>query len=336
MTNTRVTLPQTQSFLFHPNTPTSPWQTRWISLEGPDARDFLHRLTTARAQALNPGEGTPACFLNPQGKIRATFHLWCLEETLFALEVPAGKDLDFHRELLAAIDQYTFAEKMTLSDISTETLDCIWLFPHPAHAWLKPKAHSTWASEEEIRFNDHGAIDFGRPWLSVWGRPERLRQWADRNLNDFAPLTSQQLETLRIQACRPWVGFEITDQVTPLDIGLPDSVAENKGCYPGQEVIEKIAALGSPAKRLVQATLSQAGTLQGLGAGTKLYSSHSEPPLEVGQLTSSSETQFLAIVRKTHAKEGAELRVGPSGPLAKVSRVAPYLKEEAPPETEGP
>ena len=306
--------------IFHPNFESlSPWQARWVSLEGPDARDFLHRLTTARAHAMNPGDGALACFLNAQGKIRAVFTLWCLEENHFGLEVPAGIDGKFHRELLTAIDQYTFAEKMTLSDIPPEKLACAWIFEDSDGA--NPAGLDTRSLSEEIRINNHGTADFGRRWLSAWGRPERLRQWLDREYPGAEQVMSDQLNAWRVQACRPWVGAEISDAVTPLDIGIPDSVAENKGCYPGQEVIEKIAALGSPARRLVLAAPT-GGSVPELGQ--KLFSLSEGASMELGEVTSVSTSAFLAIVRKTHAREGAELKL-PSGHIARVARVAPYL-----------
>jgi folate-binding protein YgfZ len=311
------------AFIFHPNLePHSPWQTRWVSLEGPDARDFLHRLTTARAHAMNPGDGALACFLNAQGKIRAVFTLWCLEENHFGLEVPAGADGRFHRELLAAIDQYTFAEKMNLSDIPDDKFACAWIFPNPAED--SAVRVGTQANSEEIRLNNHGTRDFGRQWLSAWGRPERLRQWLDREYPGAAQLPSENLNDWRVQSCRPWVGAEISDAVTPLDIGIPDSVVENKGCYPGQEVIEKIAALGSPARRLVLAA-NPSGTIP--ERGQKLFSLSEGAPMELGEVTSVSASGFLAIVRKTHARQNAELKL-PAGDIASVVKVAPYLQSE--------
>ena len=103
---------------------------RWsfLSLHGPDAQDFLHRLSTVRVKALKIGQGAPGCFLTPQGKLRASFYLWRDGETHFTFEFDAGQDGAWKRELLAFIDQYTFAEKMTLSE-SPSDLECIWLFP---------------------------------------------------------------------------------------------------------------------------------------------------------------------------------------------------------------
>ncbi|MGZ3699852.1 MAG: CAF17-like 4Fe-4S cluster assembly/insertion protein YgfZ, partial [Bdellovibrionota bacterium] len=105
--------------------------------------------------------------------------------------------------------------------------------------------------------------------------------------------------------------------------GLGDAVAPNKGCYPGQEVLEKISALGAPARRLVR--------IDGEGAapeiGEKIFNV-ADVPLEVGQLTSAAATESgfsaLALVRKIHAKEGLPVRLG-SGRQAAIVRVSPYV-----------
>ena len=125
--------------------PTHDW-TR-ITLEGPDARDFLHRITTAPAHALNPGDGRWACILNAQGKIRASFVLWCEDEERFALECAPLSDGSHLQALLGAIDQFTFSEKMTLKTHENTA--------HP---------HVSWAMIEENKFADW--------WRSTLRNPE--------------------------------------------------------------------------------------------------------------------------------------------------------------------
>jgi folate-binding protein YgfZ len=61
-------------------------------------------------------------------------------------------------------------------------------------------------------------------------------------------------EQARILSLRPAPGleFSLDGTVNPLEVNLNHAIADQKGCYPGQEVIEKILALGSPARRLCQ------------------------------------------------------------------------------------
>jgi folate-binding protein YgfZ len=182
------------------------------------------------------------------------------------------------------------------------------------------------AIDEEIRVCHQGNTDFGRPWVTAWGRGPRLDQWLERTLPNAGTATHAQLEAWRIEANRPWIDHEITDATGPLEIGLTDAIAGQKGCYPGQEVIEKIISLGAPAKRLALVELGSAAG-DGFRAGAKLYNL-AEPPIEVGELTTVDRLapglKALAIVRKIHAKEGLEVKLE-NGARGKLARISPYV-----------
>jgi folate-binding protein YgfZ len=278
---------------------------------GPDAKDFLHRLTTVHVKNLKVGQGARGFFLNPQGKIRVYFNLWNFGPDEYAFELDSGASGKWKNDLLSLIDQYHFGEKFNLADVST--LESKWIFPEAEDLDRLGAGHlnpdETTALDEEIRLCYHGSIDFGRPWFTAWGRPARLQQWADRLLPHARIASFEELEQWRIQALRPRVDVEISEAVLPLEIGLKDAIADNKGCYPGQEVIEKIVALGSPPRRLVQ--------IDGHGtpptAGSRIMN-RAEPPIEVGSVTSVAslpEGRFtaLGLIKKIHAKEGLEIQI---------------------------
>lgn len=296
--------------IFRPTASSSSVQWNWFTLIGPDAQDFLHRVTTAHVRALPVGKGSPGCFLNAQGKIRAYFTLWNFDADSYAFEFDAGASGKWKNDLLAAVDQYTFAEKMTLTD-ATPQLESCWIFPSEEDLVRLDLSHltpgSTIALDEEIRVCHHGSLDYGKPWMTCWGRPARLSQWLEQKFPEGKSIHFEEIETWRILALRPKVDQEITESSIPLEIGLRDSISDNKGCYPGQEVIEKIVALGSPPKRLA--------LIQGEGSppqlGEKIFNL-ADNPSEVGQITSvtSSNGKFFALglVRKIHAKEGLEVQ----------------------------
>ncbi len=305
--------------------PSTPIQWNWVSLTGPDVRDFLHRVTSADVRNLEEGSGTRGCFLNPQGRIRAYFTLWNYGPEDFAFEFDSGVSGKWKKELFAAIDQYTFAEKMTLTDLTPLSaepkLECRWIFGEN----LDIPALGTRAIEDEIRLCHQGSLDFGRPWITAWGRGPRLNQWLERRLPDHIRVGPEHLDAWRIEAVRPWIDLEITDATSPLEVGLVDAVANQKGCYPGQEVIEKVISLGAPARRLGLIEL-EAPASENLRSGSKLFNL-ADAPIEVGEITSvtrsASTFRALAIIRKIHAKEGLEVKLEDNA-RGKLARIAPY------------
>lgn len=284
---------------------------RWIHVEGPDAKDFLHRLTTANLRGLAVGDGTPACFLNPQGRIVSYFKLWRTGETRFALETEQSA------ETLAIIDQFTFGEKMTVSE--AQDVIPLWVLPAEGERIPNP-AGATGAphclSEGNVVLCFQGQAELGRPWVSAWGPEAEARAHVAAIWPSATLIDETAVERLRIEAMWPRAGHEISAESNPLEIGLRSAIADNKGCYPGQEVLEKIIALGAPARRL--ALLSVQGALE---QGTPLLDDAGN---EQGRITSIAAPDLaLAILRKTHAKEGGRLHTA-TGAHATVARISTY------------
>ena len=241
-------------------------------------------------------------------------------------------------------------------------MKCAWIFPDPKHLdrlnlgfsnnsecasqfrqTIKCPADET-DSAASIQICNHGTTNYGRPWLSAWGKPELLEKWISINFpnrdTDLKSLSFAEIENWRIQAAQPQMDAEITESALPLEIGLRSAIADNKGCYPGQEVIEKIMALGSPAKRLVR--IEGSGVSPQVGdrvqaidptthqAGTEVgtVTTSSLPNTSTNSTSNSSSTSIfsvLAIVRKTHAMEGIEVRFQNHPQLrGTVVQVAPY------------
>jgi folate-binding protein YgfZ len=274
--------------------PSAPVRWTWITLTGPDGADFLHRLTTLNVRKLAPGSGAPGFFLTPQGKVRSYFTLWCLGHDRYAFEFDAGLDLRWKKELETTIDQFTFGEKFALEEPTG--LVSRWIFADNAFSGL---AAGQTREEDGVRICHHGARDFGAAWLTLWGPQDAVSAWLKKN--PAKAVTQDDLTRMRILSLRPWVDAELVDSVNPLEIGLRDAIADAKGCYPGQEVIEKIISLGAPARRLVLIRGEGAPPTKGpvLSAGA-----------EIGSVTSASSSDdgrgyvALALVRKTHAQKG--------------------------------
>ena len=312
----------------------------WIDLQGSDAKDFLHRLSTVNVKTMQVGQGSPGCFLTSQGKLKAYFQLWRYSENEFGFEFdpgatqnPSGQSQSWKDSFLGFIEQYTFAEKMTLTDTSAAPgFECRWIFadsPEELPPSFPKNENETLALTNSVRLCRHSGRNYGRTWVTAWGQAADMDAFIAEAFSTFETLGFTEIEKWRIQSMRPRVGHELDFEWMPVEIGLADSIAQNKGCYPGQEVIEKIISLGSPPKRLALLTGEEAH--DDLPVPGDLVFNLAEPPAEIGKLTSVCKNPngpgFLAlsVIRKIHAKEGLEVTIKANTNIhAKISKTAPY------------
>ncbi len=289
-------------------------------MKGKDARDFLHRLTTTNINGLEPGDFRPGFFLNPQGKIRAAFRVACRAPDSFYLEVEGGAGDAWKDSLLTVMDQFTFAEKYELAE--TTGLANTWIFGLPGATENRLEERII---DGETLILLHGSKHaFAATWTSVWGPRTAVDRFVTAETT--GRMEESEFDHSRIQTLFPRIDRELVLDANPLEIGMRYAVADNKGCYPGQEVVEKIVSLGAPAKRL--ALLSGVGPLPARGAALRTADG-----MEVGSVTSATREEsegftVLALLRKNVATEGKKLNLaGPhaDSPLeVNVERVSDY------------
>lgn len=151
------------------------------------------------------------------------------------MEFDATESGIFETELQGFIDQMTFGEKLALKPLNTWT----WTWE------LADGPAEISAQETETGFTlCHGSRTFGRKWTSHWSQAAEHTSASDKSL-DWSTLTR-----LRTDALQPWPGVELTPETMPPEVGLPEVAARGKGCYPGQEVMEKIFSFGASPRRL--------------------------------------------------------------------------------------
>jgi folate-binding protein YgfZ len=136
------------------------------------------------------------------------------------------------------------------------------------------------------------------------------------------PCGGEALESLRIEAGIPRYGTELGEDVIPLEAGLLNALSFNKGCYIGQEIVERARSRGHVNWKL-----------------TGLVVNSEQPPTpgekavvegrEVAEITSScvsptlGKTIALAYVRREFSEPGAKLTFA-SGVTAEVAAL-PFI-----------
>lgn len=281
-----------------------------LLIEGPDACGFLNRLLTLKVSALSPGEGSPAHLLDSTGKLAASLYLlrlsgdrWlALPRTLSAAELGERLELYHFGERLA----FNASDELRGLRVICERQDA----PRALESLCSSAAHSEVDALEPVSAGERG-------WRALAGAPEgqtlwRAARWsrgtrlielelraegaalsaaAERlEAQGFSALGAEGAEALRVRLGAPGAP-ELLPSYTPLDVEGTRaliSVSEGKGCYPGQETIERTLALGQPARALVHLRLEgHGGAVEELSAGLSLWSDEAEPR-ELGQLSSVS------------------------------------------------
>lgn len=119
----------------------------------------------------------------------------------------------------------------------------------------------------------------------------------------LSPPSPAASELERIKLLKPLFGREFKSDGTsnPLEVNLSSAIHDQKGCYPGQEVIEKILSLGSPARRLC---LLATDEISEISCPATLFGPDGQ---EAGTLTSFEKTLGLAVLKRPHAVEHKKL-----------------------------
>jgi folate-binding protein YgfZ len=299
-------------------------------MKGRDARDFLNRITTVNVRNIDPGEASLGFILTAQGKIRSAFKIACIEEDRFVFEIQNGNEERWKSEFLSVLDQFTFAEKYELHE-EKEWLNA-WVFEGKTSNPTGAKASERFESRDDLFLfhstsssHDASSGSDGFSWTSAWGPRSSVEAWI--SAQNASPFLENELEFFRIRALRARVDHELVFEANPLEIGMRDGIADNKGCYPGQEVIEKIISLGSPAKRLALLVGSMNGA-EAPKTGAQVFSSEGSV---LGTLSSAAESKGeiagLVLLRKNALEVGKAVKVGTSPETAvemKIERISQY------------
>lgn len=294
------------------------WQA--LEIKGSDAKDFLQRMTTVDFRNFPVGTHASGTLLQATGKIILFFHALRAADQEFLFLVPPNKSNAAGVAAADELEKFHFMEKFEIKSLENEyalmrvvgsatnaaigaTLTALGASVFELNRWTKP----VW--EERFAF-DLGAII---PIAKLAAATEALAKAGAAELDPAAR------ESFRVYFGEAAVPSEINANVMPLEAGIEDAVHEDKGCYPGQEVIERIRAMGQVPRKLV--------CVRGAGRAPAQYSAQAQstkimgqlenaPPAEAGVLTSvatdptnSSKWVGLALVKKMYLKDKAKFFV---------------------------
>lgn len=229
-----------------------------IVARGRDRARLLHNISTNEVKKMVPGAGCYAFLLNPQGRIQADLNLFCFADRFLIDTEP-----ELREKVHQHIRRYIIADQVELED-STESTGCLAVEGPGAEALLAslgapvPEAdfaHAPWEGRTVAR-----ASATGQPGARIFcPSPDDARALAARLESAGAPAaSSEDARTLRIENGKPRYGDDIRETTLPQETQQMHAVAFNKGCYLGQEIVERIRAQGHVNKKLMRIELEGA------------------------------------------------------------------------------
>lgn len=215
---------------------------RLLAVRGNDRVKFLHNVTTHDIKGLSLGQGRPACLLDRQGKIRASFIVHAQPEELI-LEM----DPDHFDAARKGLEQLLISEAVEFEEVTDQHR--ILQLHGPSAAEIIAKARP-----EQIQLLIRWDL-FHLPGFSLWVEPGLEASVRKDLLTEGAPFRLQAVgreafEILRIEAGVPWPGAEIDESVILNELGTEEFVSFTKGCFLGQEIVARIKYRAHPPRLL--------------------------------------------------------------------------------------
>ncbi len=273
-----------------------------IRVTGEDRARLLHAMTTNQVESLKPGEGCYAFFLSAQGRILADVNILCFEDH-FLLDTEPVTRIKIYEHL----DRYIIADDVTLED-QTDHVATIAVEGPDAAAVLKaiaapqpPQPYSTmpWSYGTVARLDTTGLGGF---FLMI---PTEEKQAVTARLTEAGalPATPEDVRVVRIESGRPRYGEEITERYLLQETGQMQAVHFHKGCYLGQEIVERVRSRAQIHRVLHRLELE---TSEPPAAGTKLKSGETDAAEIASAVYSPAlrKTVALAYVRTPFAGPG--------------------------------
>jgi len=249
----------------------------YLSFTGPDRVRYLNAVLTNNIKDLPAGQGNVSLLLSPQGHILAEIETYAFADKLFCVSYAMIRE-----RLVEVLDKFIIMDDVTLTD-ETQRFGTLALEGPKAAALLRELSGVDIGALSDLSFLDGavGAIPCRIAKRSPGGvagaefvleREKLPALW--ELLLDAArkhgggPIGYTALSGLRLAQGIPWFGYDFGEKQIPHEAGLQDShISYTKGCYTGQEIVERVRSRGQVNRQRVRLVFS-GGTVP--DAGTPL------------------------------------------------------------------
>jgi folate-binding protein YgfZ len=248
----------------------------YLSFTGPDRVRYLNAILTNNIKDLAAGQGNVSLLLNPQGHILAEIETHAFHDALFCVSYAMIRE-----RLIEVLDKFIIMDDVTLTD-DTTGFGTLALEGPKAAALVKELSGVDVTKFEDLSSHDVAIVSIpsrSNPWRPI---PCRMTTRSSKGIHgaDFltesanlprlwqmlseaarlhggGPMGYTALSGLRLAQGVPWFGYDFGEKQIPHEAGLQNShISYTKGCYTGQEIVERVRSRGQVNRQRVQLSFS--------------------------------------------------------------------------------
>lgn len=219
-----------------------------IRLTGADRVRWLNGMVTNNIRDLAVGDGVYAFLLNPQGKIQADLYVFNRGESLVA-----ESDSTQIETILQIFDRYIIMDEVEVERLASTVIG----LAGPACSEVLRRAG--FPDTEKMQELQVSELQFGKQKLRIVrsdnpsvpnyevcvGIEFAQQIWEALLQAGAEEINADTLEIFRVASGIPKFGVDIRQKDLPQETGQERALNFNKGCYVGQEIVERIRSRGA-------------------------------------------------------------------------------------------
>ncbi len=269
---------------------------------------LIHAICSNAVDALPVGRGVYSFFLDAQGRIQSDSRVFVdTDSILIDCEPEARAPLREH------IESYIIMDDVVLEDVTPST--CLLAIVGPASRAAVTRLYG-FAPDDPLAFARKGGTRLFRAPLGrvdgYWIEAPRSalpRLVAEAGASGAGQASEEECEALRVTAGVPRFGADFGPAHIPHETQQLHAVSFAKGCYTGQEIVERVRSQGRVRRLLVGLELASEDAPADLAVycGGKPVGTLTSP---VPGSLSGGRARGFAMVRREAAAPGTAVRVG--------------------------
>jgi folate-binding protein YgfZ len=264
-----------------------------ILITGGDRLRWLNGMVSNAVQSLPEGQGNYSFLLSVQGRIQGDGYVYRRAGDLL---LDTGHDQV--SALMSHLDHFVIMDDVELADVSRDWTALSLAGPHapqvlatlgfvaPESNGENPTIHT--ARIGEVACTIIAAYHVSVPRYELWFAPEHVfAVWETLQAAGATACGLQAVEALRVLDGIPLYGVDLNDRDLPQETAQMRALSFTKGCYLGQEIVERIRSRGKVHRQFRQFALS------GPPAALPLELRSADQP--VGRITSTASLESAGV-----------------------------------------